>query len=250
MIVNPKSMLFREEDVMRTPEGWWVLRHDSHLSRWVEQAKRLDHDQPVLQKLLPYIKEGSLVYDLGAAIGDHTIFYLGAVGPRGTVVAYEPHPTQYECLRRNCPQALCLPYAVGEIEDEVWLFHEPDVVAGSRLIDPARQWPMSRHRRVVIDNTTLAGPVSLMKIDIEGSEVGALRGATETILRHRPTIWIEINPTALERQNSSTGELRHVLEDDLHYQVQEFYPPGSGWDGNGVQANGDIAQCDALLISK
>jgi FkbM family methyltransferase len=232
-----------EDQIMQTPQGWWVLKHDSHLSRWVEQAQRLDHDQPVLQKLRPYIKKDSVVYDLGAAIGDHTIFYLDAVGPRGIVVAYEPHPIQFECLRRNCPSALCLPYAVGEVEDHIWLFHEPDVIAGSRLIDPARAWPMSRHRRVKIDDTSLGGAVSFMKIDIEGCEPAALRGAHETIMWHRPVIWIEINPIALERQGHSTNELQDVLLNQLGYRVAEFYPPDGGWNG----LNGET-QCDALLL--
>jgi len=236
-------MLFHEDQIIQTPEGWWVLKHDSHLSRWVEQTHRLDHDQPVLQKLAPYIKEGSIVYDLGAALGDHTISYVRAVGPRGLVVAFEPHPVQFECLRRNCPTALCFPYVVGETEDEVWLFHEPDVIAGSRLIDPARQWPMSQHRRVKIDNIRLGGPVSFIKIDIEGCEPEALRGARATIMQHRPIIWIEINPVALERQNHTTTELHDVLIKELGYRVAEFYPPQGGWNG----LDGET-QCDALCV--
>lgn len=232
-----------ENEIIQTAQGWWVLKHDSHLSRWVEQAQRLDHDQPVLQRLAPYIKPGSVVYDLGAAIGDHTIFYLNAVGPHGVVVAFEPHPVQFECLKRNCPRALCMPHAVGENEDEVWLFHEPDVIAGSRLIDPATQWPMSRHRRVTIDkNCAIAGQVSFIKIDIEGCEPEALRGAQATIMRNRPVIWLEINPAALERQKHSSNELRDVLENQLGYKVAEFYPEGAGWDGFGN------TQCDALFL--
>jgi FkbM family methyltransferase len=231
-----------EDQIMQTPQGWWVLKHDTHLSRWVEQAHRLDHDQPVLQKLAPYLKPGTLVYDLGAAIGDHTAFYLRAVGSQGLVIAFEPHPVEFECLRRNCPTALCFPYAVGEVEDEIWLFHEPDVIAGSRLVDPARQWPMTKHRRVTIDNTKLAGPVSFMKIDIEGCEAQALRGARETITKHKPILWVEINPVALQRQGSSGEELRFVVE-ELGYRVAEFYPEGGGWNG----MNGET-QCDALLL--
>jgi FkbM family methyltransferase len=231
-----------EDQIMQTPQGWWVLRHDTHLSRWVEQAQRLDHDQPVLQKLAPYLKPATLVYDLGAAIGDHTAFYLRAVGPQGLVIAFEPHPTQFECLRRNCPTALCFPYAVGEVEDDIWLFHEPDVIGGSRLIDPARQWPMTKHRRVTIDNTKLAGPVSFMKIDIEGCEPAALRGARATIMQHRPVIWMEVNPIALERQGYSTNELQDVIENQLRYRVAEFYPPGADWHGYGE------IQCDCLCV--
>jgi FkbM family methyltransferase len=231
-----------DDQIMQTREGYWVLRDDTHLSRWIEEAQRLDHDQPVLQKVLPYIRPGTVVYDLGAAIGDHTYFYLNAVS-EGLVVAIEPHPLQFECLRRNCPTALCLPYAVGEAEDEVWLFHQPDVVAGSRLIDPALQWPMTKVRRITIDTNCVVGPpVSFMKIDIEGCEPEALRGAKETILRHRPAIWVEINPIALERQRHSANELRDVLENLLGYRVEEFYPDGGNWDGF------DGAQCDALCL--
>jgi FkbM family methyltransferase len=220
-----------DDQLMQTAQGWWVLRDDTHISRWVEQNERLDHDQIVLQQLAPYIKPGSVVYDLGAAIGDHTIFYLNLVGPSGIVVAIEPHPVQFECLRRNCPGAMCLPYAVGETEEEVWLFHQPDIVAGSRLIDPATQWPMSKVRRVALDRNCIGIPaVSFIKIDIEGCEPEALRGARETILRNRPVIWIEVNPLALERQGHSVNELRDILENQLRYEVALFWPPGTSWD--------------------
>lgn len=232
-----------DDQIMQTAEGWWVLRHDTHLSRWVEQAHRLDHDQTVLQKLEPFIKWGSVVYDAGSAIGDHAWFYLNAVGAKGTVIAIEPHPVQFECLRRNCPMALCIPHCVGETEGEVYLFHEPDVVAGSRVIDPLRQWPMTKHRRITIDNNcAIAGQVSFFKLDIEGCEPEALRGARRMIMHHRPVIWTEINPIALERQGHSVQELRSLLEDELRYRVAEFYPEGGGWAGfeNG--------QCDGLFL--
>jgi Methyltransferase FkbM domain len=87
----------------------------------------------------------------------------------------------------------------------------------------------------------IPGKLSFIKIDIEGSEVGALRGARKTILEHRPTIWIEINPIALERQGHSAQELQDVVE-DLGYKVAEFHPPGAGWHGY------KDAQCDALLL--
>jgi FkbM family methyltransferase len=234
-----------DDQIMQTPEGWWVLRDDTHLARWVEQAQRLDHDQPVLQKLAPYIKRGSVVYDLGAALGDHTLFYLHAVGPAGAVVAFEPHPLHYECLRRNCPSAICFPYAIGETEDEVWLFNQPEIVAGSRLIDPGLGWPMNLVRRVSLDTKQVVpGHVSFMKIDIEGCEPEALRGAKQTIGRYHPAIWMEINPEALERQGHSTNELRDVIENQLGYRVAEFYPEGGSWDGF------DGAQCDALFLPK
>jgi FkbM family methyltransferase len=231
-----------EDEILQTPEGWWVLKVDTHLSRWIEQTHRLDHDQYVLQKLRPYIKPATVVYDLGAALGDHTIFYLDVVGPNGKVIAFEPHPVQFECLRRNCPRALCYPYAVGEAEDEVYLFHQPDIIAGSRLIDPALQWPMSKVSRVRLDQNLTMGPVSFLKIDIEGCEPEALRGARAIISQYRPTIWMEVNPVALERQGHSANELRDLVENELGYRVAEFYPEGADWNGWKEQ------QCDILCV--
>src|SRR5260370_16919171 len=89
---------------------------------------------------------------------------------------------------------------------------------------------MTQHKRVIIDKAidSFQQPVSFMKIDIEGCEPEALRGARQTIMRHRPVIWIEINPEALIRQNHSVLELRNLLENELSYQVAEFYPARGG----------------------
>ena len=231
-----------EDQIIRTPEGWWVMREDTHLSRWVEETGRLDHDQYVLEQILkPHIRPGSMVIDAGAALGDHTIYYLNQVGPKGQVMAFEPHPVQYLCLLRNCPRAISYKYALGEAPGAVWLFHQPDIVAGSRLIDPALQWPMSCIERVRLDDMGWYDNISLIKIDVEGCEPEVLRGARQNISLSKPTIWMEVNPEALERQGHSPAELRSVIE-ELGYEVTRAYPDGAGWDG--FEGN----QCDMLCM--
>jgi FkbM family methyltransferase len=230
-----------EEEIMQTAQGWWVLKRDVHFSRWVEQAQRLDHDQPVLQKLVPYIKPRTIVIDAGAGIGDHTKFYLDRLDGEGVVVAFEPHPIQFECLKRNCPKAFCYPVAVGETCGTTRLYLEPDWVGSSCLTKSDKGCLVER---VTIDSIkALAFPVSLLKIDVEGCEPEVLRGAQEMILRDRPAIWMEVNPQALAQQDHSQEELRRVV-DSLGYQVAEFYPPGSDW--NGCQGS----QCDILCLPR
>jgi FkbM family methyltransferase len=248
-----------EDEIIQTKEGWWVLKDDTHISRWVEESGRLDHDQTVLQMLKPYIRSGSIVYDLGAAIGDHTIFYLEAVGPRGIVIAIEPHPIQFECLIRNCPEALSFRVAVGQYQSpEVYLFNQPGSVASSRLVQPmiskfleefdsaeSKEHSLSSScEQIVIDDAcVLPGDVSFMKFDIEGCEPGALRGAHRTILKHRPVIWMEVNPRGIERQGYGSGELKKILEEELKYKVK-FYPKDGG-DWDGFEGKG---HCDALCL--
>jgi FkbM family methyltransferase len=230
------------DEIARTPEGWWVLKNDTHLSRWVEEGKRLDHDTPVLGILDPFIRPGSTVIDVGAAIGDHTLFYLKKTGPDGKVIAIEPHPIQYECLIRNCPQADSYSYALGDKRETVFLFMQPDIVAGSRLIDPELQWPGRWVEKALLDDLPFKkDQVSLIKIDVEGCEPEVLRGGRETILASRPAIWLEINPIALGRQGHTVKEIQDFFSEN-DYEVARSYPDGAGWDGY------QGAQCDMLVL--
>lgn len=65
--------------VKQTKEGWWVLADDTHLSKWVEEHGRLDHDEAIAS-IVEHIPQGGVVVDAGASLGDHTIAYARKVG--------------------------------------------------------------------------------------------------------------------------------------------------------------------------
>lgn len=48
-----------------------------------------------------YVKEGDLVIDIGANVGDTTIPLAIASGKEGTTLAFDPNPYVYEVLRQN-----------------------------------------------------------------------------------------------------------------------------------------------------
>ena len=54
-------------------------------------------------------------------------------------------------------------------------------------------------------------PISFIKMDIQGSEVNALRGAKETIMRHKPIMFVEIEEQRLRSFKSSSKELIELL---------------------------------------
>jgi len=65
--------------------------------------------------------------------------------------------------------------------------------------------------------------LDLIKIDIEGCELRALRGAIRTLKRFQPVILIELNGSALERDGYSVRDLIIFLE-ELRYTICRISP--------------------------
>ena len=193
--------------------GIAVLDGDSHISRWVEEEGRLDHDQNALPIILGYIKDGDVVVDAGAFIGDHTIAYTKAVGKTGRVMAFEPNPSAYECLVHNCPEAMALNLGLSDRSGELKM--AIDVNAGASHVGDGGQLI-----NVVALDSMPFQRLNFIKMDVEGMELRALLGAKKTIEAHRPIMWIEINVGALKRQ----GVVPAQIFDVLHGMGYEFEP--------------------------
>lgn len=202
-----------------TPEGVAVLENDTHISRWVEQNRRLDHDRNALPLVLPLIKPGDTVVDAGAFIGDHTIAYLNAVGEHGHVLAFEPNPEAFECLQFNCPKATCYPLALGEMTGTRGLKISGNAGNSSLSSDESK-----------VDYTVAMMELDLLrmrrldyfKIDVEGFEVFVLQGAKATINICRPIMLIEVNHRMMKAQGVKLDDLLEML-DLLNYSFKPLY---------------------------
>src|SRR5689334_12041045 len=128
--------------IIQTDQDVWTIVGDTHGKVWVEEAKRLDYDQALLEQLLPFIPAGGNVVDAGAYIGEHAFAYSRQVVSKqgdvesGNVFAIEPNPVAFECLRRNCPNAHALNVALG-IEGEAMFWNEVDGNYGGSYVSAA-----------------------------------------------------------------------------------------------------------------
>lgn len=200
------------QQIRTTNRGIYVLTNDTHISRWVEQHGRLDFDGHLLPRVLPHIKPGMTVVDVGAFIGDHTHAYAKAVlgndadgNPitTGRVLAFEPNPMTFECLSRNMQghgHVECINKGLGPVPCRMSVAQSPN--AGAAHLVGGND----------IEVTTLDSyglhACDLIKIDAEGLEFGILQGAWQTIWRHNPVLVLEINLGALARNG--------VIPDDIY----------------------------------
>lgn len=198
-----------------TDFGVWIIPGDTHLSAWIREHQRLDFDIHFLEEICQFIKPGDTVVDVGAFVGDHTLAYAHMTsGHPGRVLAFEPNPLTFACLKRNMNQfghVQCYQHGLSDKTANVNVTSDPNW-GGVYLeeVEGGSQGASGSSVTHALDSFKLFG-VSLIKIDAEGYEVKVLQGAEWTIRTNLPILVIEINKGALERQGTSEEELREVL---------------------------------------
>ncbi|WP_295492040.1 FkbM family methyltransferase [Sphingorhabdus sp. EL138] len=158
------------------------------------------YQKPQRDKALEYVTNWETCIDVGANVG---IFSRHFATRFIKVVAIEPVAENVACLELNVPSNVeIMKIAVGEEARSIHIQRTPKNVGGAFVCDhalvdcpiPADNPDMIEEvQMVTIDSLDLKA-VGLVKLDIQGSELIALRGSSETLLRCRPVVLIEEKP--------------------------------------------------------
>ncbi len=213
------------------------LRHEDQCQvYWAGLSQDNNRILDVLRGALP---PDGVYLDVGANIGLHTLAIAHHLAPRGSVLAFEPHPDNYWALLDNVRRN-----GLGNVTAEnLGLAEAAAVLAGAAPPGPGN-WSLAsegqrsfRVQLVRLDDYLRDHPLARLdavKIDVEGAEVRVLRGARETIERFRPLIVFEVCPMWLRRMGTSVAELFEVVQAP-GYTVHDLPPAGQAW-GRPLQA--------------
>jgi len=146
-----------------------------------------DLDRKISQIAKRIVRPGDHVLDIGANIGVVTMQLSRLVGETGVVDAFEPNPTTNGMLARSIERngirnVRLHRYALGEKEEPLRLSF-PSGNLGMATLSPDS--PTDGWNHVDVPVRTLAsvadelklGHIRFIKIDVEGFELGVLRGA-------------------------------------------------------------------------
>lgn len=190
---------------------------DRH-ARYLDDVRERRREDLALALFKRAIRPGMTVVDVGAHLGHFTLPAAARAGARGRVFAFEPNPETVALLRANvaangfADRVAVVPAGVGDGCGRRRLFLG-ETGTTSSLFD------QGSNRCADVDSTTLddALPadarVDVLKIDIEGGEVAALRGMRRTLAAAGPrlALFVECNPRALERAGTGAHELLDAL---------------------------------------
>ena len=165
------------------------------------------HEPETLKTFDELIEEGLHFLDVGANVG---LFSNIAASRGAKVSSFEPHPEIRNVLERNLRdlQANIYNFAASDLEEEVKLYLSDEPGSHSLNMKNAEYVQV---QAVQLDNV-IKENVHLIKIDVEGAEVKALKGMHNILLKNKPTLIIEVDEEHLNRFGEDFNSLKTLLE--------------------------------------
>lgn len=159
------------------------------------------------------LNPGDTMIDVGANIGYFSILGARCVGPSGGVLAFEPVPPVRERLQRNIKlngldNVTIHAEALSDRSGVIQLFTGPQNDTGLASLRPLPDSTTIHVTQSRLDDLwDPAAPIALVKIDVEGAELTALRGMRACLERYRPHVIVEITDEYLRAMGESASAL-------------------------------------------
>lgn len=219
------------------------IRVPARWCRWYPSA----YEPETFAFLRSRVRPGATVMDVGAHFGLFTVLMARLVGPAGRVVGFEPTPQTRAVLEAMVrlngiasmvevrSEAVC-----GETGTAVFFDAETPVSYANSLIHTYRSRTGLEVPTVRLDDFVAERGlhVGCLKIDVEGAELGLLRGARETFLRCRPSAALSLHPGPIRESGGSLAEIWDLLK-EYRMAVEPLNAPGTPSEVGSVSPDGE-----------
>lgn len=167
------------------------------------------------------LDDGDIIFDIGANIGWYSIIFEKKSLKDVKIYAFEPDPLNYSLLQENiklnnCKNIIPINKAVSDKEGVEILYLYPNKNRGRHSLIPFDNAEEVKIKTISLDkfvekaNIDL-GRIKFMKIDIEGYEYIALKGA-KNLISHVPSFLMEYSPQYMERGGIDPKDLLYFIK--------------------------------------
>jgi len=174
-----------------------------------------------------YLRTGDGFVDVGANVGVYTLLAASLVGPDGRVASFEPEPKALKRLRENISlnrlnNVEVHPFAVSDKSGTISF--DPAAGTTGHMVEGEQDRPGALQASSVrLDDVLPGDGWSMGKMDIEGAEPLALRGAERLLAEMNPPVWLlEVNG-CLKRYGFTEEQLWGWL-DERQWDVYLYEP--------------------------
>lgn len=245
---NRRAMLRKLPVVMQDTYGFRFILYPWDLPSW-EQLVQRAHDKADLQAISMLVQKGDVVFDVGAHVGEYSVYLSRLCGEEGRVFAFEPVAETYWMLRETLvlnrcenvhpvQKAMC--DKVGSAEMHLF---EPRFSAWNSLGKPSMLSPegrrLSPRESLAVSTETMdhfcsieqIEHIDFLKIDVEGFEKLVFLGSSRMLrARHIDYICFEISQDPLKGAGLTSRDVFDVLR-EYEYLAYSFDEPSSRFLG-------------------
>ena len=172
-------------------------------------------EEDVVNCARQYIKPGTTVLDVGCNFGQMSILFSKMTGPSGKVYSFDADDFVFEVFKKNvavneCNNIQPVFGAVHNQQGATLYFPDQDFKKFSAYGSYGIDYNTSQGREVkaiTIDSLDIQTRVSFMKIDIQGGDLLAMKGAINTIRKNKMPILFEFE---------------YQLQDEFKLDFQEY----------------------------
>lgn len=163
-----------------------------------ESAGTIANDYLAVFLTTSLCKNSAAFVDVGAHIGS-IIAEVARRCPKARIIAIEAMPDKADRLRRSFPRVEVHGCALSDRTGEATFYVHTKLSGYSSLGRPSSRGGEVSEIKVPVrklDDILIGGGIDLIKIDVEGAELGVLKGGERIIAENRPTVMFESGPPA------------------------------------------------------
>lgn len=216
--------------------GWLIpkptksihLRLPNELIAWIDPVKDQGvertlyytgtYEMGTLDIIDRFLPEGGTFVDVGANIGLMSLFAALKAGEEGSVIAFEPHRETHAIAQHNIEInnfenfITLIPKGVGAQKEERRLYDNWSVNRGAASLVKGDDTQKGEVIQIAtLDQELEDRLVDVLKIDVEGYELEALKGAVKLLQRPKPPVLIVECTEETEHQGYSRTELFNFI---------------------------------------
>jgi FkbM family methyltransferase len=174
--------------VQARPGPMYVYKNDQFVSKAIKVYGEYCHAEVDVMKL--FVEKDTMYIDVGVNIGYHALAVHKET--ECSVIGFEPNPTHFAIAAENCKNLPIQIFnaALGSRKDTIKMTDVTIDDAGNYGETKQDDEGSIEAECITLDSLNVP-KVSVMKIDVEGFELGVMKGGEQTINKYRPVIFYE-----------------------------------------------------------
>ena len=209
--MKTKFLSFFEKENLVYAQNHWIEIFENPKESILKKNKIYEQETSLF--IRNYLKKGDNVWDVGANIGYFTLEFARSVGSSGKVISFEPHPEIFKVLQRNVIrnkyQNVSLQnVACGEETTDSKLYFSTENEGNHKIVENSSSNDSAEIKVVKLSTFLETHAPRLIKMDIEGAELLALKGLGADYLKNNHVDFvIEYHPYEMSFFNIEGEEL-------------------------------------------